>query len=77
MNSPKEKAIELVNKFEHAKKYSNSTNAMSRELAKQCAIIAADEVLMEIRRIYDIYTEENIICKYKYWEQVKTEINNL
>jgi hypothetical protein len=72
----KEKAIELVNKYIQ---FNFSTLSVSGhlKLAKQCALIAVDELLMEIRRIYDIYTEENIICKYKFWEQVKQEINNL
>ena len=77
----KEKAKELVNKLENAKKYSNSTNAMSRELAKQCALIAVDEILT-IQSLSNGYAES---LKHMsphngqrpYWQQVKQEINNL
>ena len=65
--TPKDKAEEIVNKFEYAKKYSNTTNAMSKELAKQCALITCNKVLgyMGADR------------GYAYWENVKTEIEKL
>lgn len=65
----KEKAEELVDKFYHAKKYANSTNAMSYELAKQCAIIAVDEI---IKKHYDDWDSHS-----EYWQKVKTEIEAL
>ena len=61
--TPKEKALELVDKFEHAKKYANSSNAMSRELAKECALVAVDEILVG-------YMGNP---KVKYWTEVKRE----
>lgn len=49
--TPKEEAIELVNKFEYAKKYSNSSNAMSKELAKECALIAVQNIILSNLKI--------------------------
>ena len=65
--TPKEKAKELVDKFQYAKNYTNSSNAMSEILAKQCALIAVD-------MFENSLTEIDII---NFWNQVKKEINNL
>lgn len=67
---PKEKAIELVNKF---RKYTDGTDeddrfspAIEKENAKQCALIAVDEL------IYNSYQ----VMK-PFWEEVKQEIEKL
>jgi hypothetical protein len=71
MSNPKEKAKELFNKMY------NCELDISYYAAKQCALIAVDEILIEIRKIFDILTEVNIIEIYKYWEKVKNEIEKL
>lgn len=43
------------------------------ESAKQCATIAVDEILTEIGLPLNEYDVERI----QYWQQVKTEIENL
>jgi hypothetical protein len=71
--TPAEQALELVDKFEHAKKYANSSNAMSRELAKECAKIAA-------RLLKRQYIEMQTIkgpAKANYWDEVKQEIEKI
>ena len=69
----KEKAIELVDKF---KTYADWNGFdLKRELlnAKQCALIAVDEILsMGIMADSGDWSMAK-----KYWEEVKTEINNL
>ena len=70
--TPKEKAEELVNKLLESL-YDNGSLSFKRILfakAKQCAIIAVDEILTA-----DMFmmTEE----QEKYWEQVKQEIEKL
>lgn len=72
----KEKAKELVNKFyPRATSYSLDRKNQN-ENAKQCALIAVDEIL-------DSYTNEKsngFIISDKiipYWEEVKQEIINL
>jgi hypothetical protein len=56
--TPQEKAVELVHKFGMENQY--------YERAKQCALIAVDEVL-------------NVIDNFEmiYWEEVKQEIEKL
>ena len=70
--TPKEKALDLIHKFEHAKKYSNVTNAMSKELAKECALIAVDEIVQS-RKDDNIFRVQDLT----YWQQVKQEIEKL
>ena len=64
---PKEKAKELVDKFMNHSW--NGEDNLWTENAKQCALIAVDEILNAVTTIAD--------KKYDYWQQVKTEIQNL
>ena len=80
--TPKEKAEELVNKFkEFVNGYVGSsmlTNTEYYEIillnAKQCAIIAVDEIL-EIE--YWQYMESGGKQEQIYWQEVKQEIKKL
>jgi hypothetical protein len=76
--TPKEKAEELVHKFKKYSYYPKTNNDMLfvNELnnnAKQCALIAVDEILDLIITIYDYDREE----LDPYWKQVKQEIEKL
>lgn len=65
--TPKEQAKELVDKF-----YLYSTAPTHNpEMAKQCALIAVDEILSK-RLVAHLPWQE-----VEYWEQVKTEIEKL
>ena len=72
----KEKAKELVNKFYPRVTSYSLDRKNQNENAKQCALIAVDEIL-------DSYTNEKsngFIISDKiipYWEEVKQEIINL
>ena len=83
MNSPKEKAEELLSKMAMPKNIYQGT-----ELAKQCALIAVDEMLsaldsfgytgcmygdFETGRI--LYTDDK--DPSEYWQEVKQEIEKL
>ena len=63
--TPKEKAEELYKKMYtvHSNIYPSS--------AKQCALIAVDELIEQERKIDDYYEIGS------YWQEVKQEINNL
>ena len=61
----KSKAKELVDKMMEAQSYTQEIYD-----AKQCALIAVDEVLNNM----NIIREEN---NYNYWQQVKSEITKL
>ena len=86
--TPKEKAEELVDKMyntEHCgikhqpnQRYCDC-EMMNIYQAKQCALIAVDEI---INNIPDIFNEINLIGindfnNQKYWKQVKKEIEKL
>jgi len=58
----KEKATELVEKM-----YNSALYVASKYAAKQCALIAVDE----------IFSNNTDISKHDYWIEVKTEIENL
>ena len=85
MSSPKEKAKELVNKYLNKAIHFPyidtqdgrciATGYMTFVSAKQCALIAVDEILALNLQYSDI--EYGGINSYEFWEQVKTEIENI
>ena len=69
--TPQEKAQELVDKFNYESKHYLMLDA------KQCALIAVDEIIKECCK-----SSEKKDAKYQderinYWQQVKHEVNNL
>lgn len=64
---PKEKAIELVNKFLH---YADTYYSGSFENAKQCALIAVDELIYS-------HSQDTTDNQFYYWQEVKQEIQKL
>jgi hypothetical protein len=67
--TPKEKAEELINKF-------SQTNGNSF-FAKECALIAVDELIKSHLLLTTTHDKEpSIRCK-TYWQEVKQEIENL
>lgn len=64
--TPKEKAIELFDKFNKP----NTTNYPYVHNAQQCALIAADEVINTIMSVYQPETKA-------FWFEVKQEIEAL
>jgi hypothetical protein len=73
--TPKEKAEDLVNKFFQFKPRFKLDIDNEKEYyqAKQCALIAVDEILDLIITIYD-YDRESLD---PYWKQVKQELEKL
>ena len=78
--TPKEKAKELIDKF-HIKVHDREgTSAMNEFEAKQCALIAVDEILELTKRpTYNPFDWNEITGTYydKYWQEVKEEIEKL
>ena len=81
--TPKEKAEELVDKF-HIKVYvsfiENSIPSVINALmlynsAKQCALIALDEIIMSNPHSNPFNT--NVYSTMGYWQEVKQEIEKL
>ena len=69
--TPKEKAEEL---FDRYYKLVNSPTQTWKNITKQCALIAADEIL---KRVND--PDETYLMKHSvnYWTEVKQEIEKL
>jgi hypothetical protein len=72
--TPKEKALGLVYAFENAKEYANSSNAMSRELAKECALVAVGEMLYTVDGLEDSVWS---ISATDFLKDVKQELEKL
>ena len=64
--TPKEKAIELYNKFLNPSGDTYLYGMLEHESAKECALIAVDEIL-----------KTNPYKARNYWQEVKKEIENL
>ena len=78
--TPKEKAIELYNKFYMA--IPSDEMGLSDEASRLCALIAVDELIKYHDEFMDVVRYElpsNIVASipYKYWDDVKQEIENI
>jgi hypothetical protein len=71
MSSPKEKSEELVTKFILSTPITCHIN-----VAKQCALIAVDEII-KLDMLIDEDTYVMTPSYLQYWEQVKQEIEKL
>lgn len=80
----KAKAKELINKFTpHTRDWTGVVWIDNAESAKECALIAVDEILV-IAKYLDTYSiekmwreEPDYETNVSYWQQVKQEINSL
>jgi hypothetical protein len=87
--TPIEKAEELVNKFIQ---YTPAEEEFEFIYAVQCALIAVDEIINSMSRYDDLIEEDlkrefgieffscevqNMDGDFRYWQQVRTEIQNL
>ena len=61
--TPKEKAEELVDKFQFI--------LTEKQFGKQCTLIAVDEILFVVSKYNDTQAEVS------YWQEVKQEIEKL
>ena len=75
--SPKDKAVELINKFTIRTKFLDEFKGWIEHIdisnAKQFALVAVDEILNIINFSLDFKMNKSI----KYWLEVKEEIENL
>ena len=73
--TPKEKAKELIDTYRYALSIPNSPLGDYKDnIAKQCALIAVDEILNDD---WYITTQEDLIKRKEYWQGVKQEIEKL
>ena len=71
--TPKEKAIELYNKM-YETGFKPKSVLIRIEQAKECALIAVDEILKENLELPD---EPETVIRYLFWQKVKNEIQEL
>lgn len=72
--TPKEKADELV--LRYLRIDNNTKEWFNLHIAKQCALIAVDEIIqIDVLINEDIYVEKPSYLQY--WQEVKEEILNL
>ena len=72
--TPKEKAIELVSRF---LTYSNQFYDNDIRDAKECALIAVEEILPIIQSYEDALSASQKSDELEYWQEVKQEIEKL
>ena len=73
--TPKEKAIELYEKFFYTIPSISDEGQLEHETSKQCSVIAVDEIIKAID--FDWMQVQNLESEHRYWEEVKTEIEKL
>jgi hypothetical protein len=80
--TPKEKAEELILKFRQIPPFSPYTGVGDAE-AKQCALIAVDEILKDLKESFEVaedlhpHAKGLIAGSLTSWQQVKQEIESL
>ena len=72
--TPKDKAIELYNKFLNPSGDTYLYGMLEHESAKECALIAVDEILDNFP---NEFWDEYLIDNFRYWHEVKQEIEKL
>lgn len=72
--TPKEKAKELLDKYWIYLRAGLLYDDEAKDDAKQCALLAIDEVIQEICATSDKYF---IIHRLAYWKEVKDEVEKL
>ena len=73
MMTPRKKAIELYNKFYNTSSHPHHVESR-QQFAKQCALIAVDEIIKTHPYEWD---GEDMNSTIDYWEEVKHEIEAL
>jgi hypothetical protein len=70
--TPKEKAIELITRFQHPLSEESDTDCLHIEVAKEFALLSVDEIMVAI----DGFLEARIFA-LNYWIEVKKELYKL
>ena len=73
----KDKAKELVHRFQKTLFFHVTDERIDIQEAKQCALIAVDEILEAKTKILNKGDGWQLVECNIYWKEVKTEIQNL
>jgi oligoribonuclease NrnB/cAMP/cGMP phosphodiesterase (DHH superfamily) len=79
--TPKEKAFDLILKFQHPLSEESDTDCLHIKVAKEFALIAVDEIIEATSIKYEYNNDFELIITGKkplqYWLDVKQEIEKL
>ena len=76
--TPQEKAKELIEKFRFGKPISYlEREADEIEFAKQCALIAVNEILRLMPTNNTLKLSDYSYINFKYWQEVRKQIEKL
>lgn len=73
MTPQEEVALELVNKFRRITD-EKGLRAIKLEYAKQCALIAVNEIMEQLDEVRNITGSSYVLRMIDYWQEVKQEI---
>ena len=73
--TPQEKADDLFRKMYQVR--SVAASDITKHFAKQSALIAVDEIIIEMSYYFDRYDCTDTLSKIEYWQEVKQEIEKL
>jgi hypothetical protein len=78
MSTPTEKALEIANKMYYGSVFEKTKAEHLQEIirAKQCALIAVDEIITAIENVFT-KSVAKLNSTYRYWQEVKNEIEKL
>ena len=76
MMTPKEKAIELYNKFYNTSSHPHHVETR-QQIAKQCAMIAVDEIIEYLQYKWDTIGFAEYLIDMNEYIEVKQEIEKL
>ena len=74
--TPKEKAFDLISKFQHPLSEESNTDCLHIEVAKEFALIAVDEIL-KLENNNGYYFDGTNVTSISFWQEVKQEIEKL
>jgi hypothetical protein len=72
--TPKEKAQELITRFQHPLSEESDTDCLHIEVAKEFALLSVDEILKAVNNPDETYLMKDDV---NYWTEVKKEIEVL
>jgi hypothetical protein len=72
--TPKQKAFELITKFQHPMSEMSDTDCLHIAVAKEFSLIAVDEIIKAVYNPDETYLINHSV---NYWHQVKQEIEAL
>jgi len=76
MKTPKEKAIELYNKFYNTSSHPHHVETR-QQIAKQCALIAVDKIIEYLQHKWDTIGFAEYLIDMNEYIEVKQEIEKL